>query len=772
MKIIEHLPLRSGLVFLLWLAAMSNLAAGLAASIRETSANGYFPVAVVGLCLGWVFSRLRVKTIPAWAAILVIGAVFSFVHNGELTQPIDNFTREGVRYGWQIIESRFDDFKPNAENWQNAQTELASASSGVWVRMATWIQNVRAGAKDEDALARQIVWSLAALALAAWAGWILPRRKQALIALLPTTGLLAYLQYYSQPAALNFLLHLLLLLMLAALTEGSHALHSLSADTLTAAFLVSIVILFAAGVTPSISVRSVAKAVEQSAQTEQNDSTARSLGLESGRTPHQYVQPGLPRERLIEGAPHLSQTVIFTVSTGDLPPMPRLPREETPPNYYWRTITYDTYTGRGWAVTLNASRDERPNTLLLDALPSGYRLVKLDVQKMEDMPSLPWTGELVRADQAIHTAWRTLPDSRARSLDPLRGADLIAAASNVRTAHIESTLPNFSVGQLRASSANYPDWVRAQYLNLPDELPQRVRDLAIELTANQPTAYDRAAVIEAYLRKFPYTLNVPAPPADRDVADYFLFDLQKGYCDYYATAMVALARAAGMPARLVTGYASGVYVPPEAYYRVRESDAHSWVEIYFTGLGWVEFEPTANRPLIPHTEGQSTPAPEIPLNQQFPAAPEPWAVTFLRRIRPFTWPILLTGVLICAGVIAATEMLRERRRRNAPVETIAEIYRQVYRLGHPLTGETRHMYTPLTFAGSLEKRLGLLPTSKRLRTFLAPAKAEVAALTDLYVRAIYSPLPPTREETIQALRMWRRLIWRLRLMKMISGRAR
>ena len=89
---------------------------------------------------------------------------------------------------------------------------------------------------------------------------------------------------------------------------------------------------------------------------------------------------------------------------------------------------------------------------------------------------------------------------------------------------------------------DYPQQIRQYYLQLPDDLPARVRNLAFEITVNQTNPYDQAAAIETYLRQYPYTLDVPAPPAGRDQADFFLFDLQQGYCDYYATTMVVLAR--------------------------------------------------------------------------------------------------------------------------------------------------------------------------------------------------------------------------------------
>jgi transglutaminase-like putative cysteine protease len=90
------------------------------------------------------------------------------------------------------------------------------------------------------------------------------------------------------------------------------------------------------------------------------------------------------------------------------------------------------------------------------------------------------------------------------------------------------------------------------------------------------------------------------------VADYFLFDLKKGYCDYFATTMVVMARAAGIPARFVSGYSPGAYDAPNAQYVVRELNAHSWAEVYFTDIGWVEFEPTGSIPEIVRMEEEIT----------------------------------------------------------------------------------------------------------------------------------------------------------------------
>ena len=217
---------------------------------------------------------------------------------------------------------------------------------------------------------------------------------------------------------------------------------------------------------------------------------------------------------------------------------------------------------------------------------------------------LYWAGTLVSADVPFKAAW--IHKAKDNSL---LDTDMLAALATVKSYQAESLLLNVSAQDLRNSPSVYPDWVRKQFLALPDSVPERVLALARDLTASEPTAYDRALAIQNYLREFPYTLDISAPPAGRDVADYFLFDLKQGYCDYYATSMVVLARAAGLPARLVVGYANGAYDLERAQYIVTENYAHSWVEIYFADIGWVEFEPTASQPVILYEEENESTAP-------------------------------------------------------------------------------------------------------------------------------------------------------------------
>lgn len=137
----------------------------------------------------------------------------------------------------------------------------------------------------------------------------------------------------------------------------------------------------------------------------------------------------------------------------------------------------------------------------------------------------------------------------------------------------------------------YADTVRADYLALPDGVETGVYALAGQITQDAQTDFDRAAALCAYLRSaYPYTLAQNVPPAGRDFVSWFLLDEQQGYCTSFATAMAVMARMVGLPARYIEGYAA---VPDsDSVARVTQQQAHAWAEIYFSGFGWLPFDPT------------------------------------------------------------------------------------------------------------------------------------------------------------------------------------
>jgi transglutaminase-like putative cysteine protease len=191
---------------------------------------------------------------------------------------------------------------------------------------------------------------------------------------------------------------------------------------------------------------------------------------------------------------------------------------------------------------------------------------------------------------------------------PISAGDSYQATVSVSTA---------TESDLLTADTGYPGWILDRYLQLPDTMPSRVIDLAQELTKDIETPYEKAIAIRDYLRTLEYTLDIEAPPNDTDGVDYFLFKLEKGYCQYFASAMTVLLRASGVPSRMVVGYGPGElmeqYGPGDMMaHSSREwqdsqdmfvvRNSHSWSEVFFPEYGWIPFEPTPTRPLITRGE--------------------------------------------------------------------------------------------------------------------------------------------------------------------------
>lgn len=222
------------------------------------------------------------------------------------------------------------------------------------------------------------------------------------------------------------------------------------------------------------------------------------------------------------------------------------------------------------------------------------------------------------------------------------------------------------------------------YLSVPDVVPARVYELAQSVTEAGTNDYERALLLEQHLRmNYSYTnkpdLSVLSGTSD-DFVDQFLFELQEGYCDYFSTAMAVMARTLGMPARWVVGYTAGSNDMEEMYannpymmeqmqtadtsgtYTVRNADAHSWVEIYFEGYGWVGFEPTPGFSIPQQYESDSPesllsnlqPSP-APVDEEVQPLDEGWQLTDAQR-RAIWWSCALLLV-----AIAAVIMIRYRK---------------------------------------------------------------------------------------------------------------
>lgn len=282
----------------------------------------------------------------------------------------------------------------------------------------------------------------------------------------------------------------------------------------------------------------------------------------------------------------LADTVIFTVDP------PRLSEEQT--RYYWRGYVYDVFDGYRW-YSSNTNREiYTPSNSFIPVSNMEGRTKALFTVTTEARQSLLYTtaqpvwvsrsGAISvfsnHADEPDLAAWFSTPG--------------LAAGERYK---FESALADPSVQDLQAAGTEYPLWVSNRYLQLPDEFSPRISALANDITRELESPYDKAIAITRYLRReIEYSNPLPkSPPTDEDPLEWILFDLKKGFCNYYASAEVLMLRSVGIPARFAAGFAEGERNNSGTYF-VRSLDAHAWPEVFFPGIGWVEFEPTGNQP--------------------------------------------------------------------------------------------------------------------------------------------------------------------------------
>ena len=289
--------------------------------------------------------------------------------------------------------------------------------------------------------------------------------------------------------------------------------------------------------------------------------------------------------------------------------------------YYWRSTVFDTYSMGGWDHNRSVRATKEDDGLRLnigDTLPNSRRSVEqtfrilltannliyaapqpiefgLPVRVELDCVTAPGSFDCVNQGLEVDAAI-------AKTINPVRENETYIMVSSVSVA---------SADALRGAGTDYPAWVTQKYLQGVEQVTPRLAQLTRDIVAGSGavTPYDKAKAIERWLRQnIAYNEAIPAPPPGVDPVDWAVFDLREGYCNYYASAMILMLRTEGIPARMAAGFSQGEYDPAKNTYLVRERDAHTWVEVYFPGHGWVEFEPTADEQPL-EREGDSTPEP-------------------------------------------------------------------------------------------------------------------------------------------------------------------
>ncbi|WP_328291663.1 DUF3488 and transglutaminase-like domain-containing protein [Kineococcus sp. NBC_00420] len=254
---------------------------------------------------------------------------------------------------------------------------------------------------------------------------------------------------------------------------------------------------------------------------------------------------------------------------------------------WWRSAVLDTYDGRTWTGGPVASWSSGSSQWSAAGEDGATGPQRVDVVEpvSGDYPALLSAG----APGAVSSPGvdlRVVPSGAAAWLGPV-GVPYTVTSSETPT--LGSSVDS-------GSGAGAAPVEEERWLQLPSSLPQRVRDLGVRLAVGRGPVATARAVNEHLHASARYSLDAPVPAAGEDAVDAFLFEDRIGFCEHFASAEVVLLRSAGIPARLVTGFAGGTDAGGRRVFR--GADAHAWVEVWVPGQGWTTSDPTAGAQLV------------------------------------------------------------------------------------------------------------------------------------------------------------------------------
>lgn len=427
----------------------------------------------------------------------------------------------------------------------------------------------------------------------------------------------------------------------------------------------------------------------------------------------------------------------------------------------WRGGTLDYFDGARWSDTTGPG--EEYGEEIASGIPTST--VRQEVEILNARTTLVFGGYRI-----LQTS---LEDAR-RNSDGSWSVDEPLESGSEYT--VISEVPQPTEEQLRAAGANYPVGVRNKFLQKPDDMPEEVSQTAREIQGryNTDNPYNTARAIELYLSLdggFTYNLEADYRRADRALEKFLSEDGDReGFCTQFATSMALIARDLDIPSRVVYGSTAGEPGDPDEYI-VRGRNMHTWVELYFPGIGWYSFDPTPGFSL-PNAMQTNAPSPQTPVAQDLfrggpadlrnrpgeqpveadrPVEPDEPA-TPARDQTPVLWPFLTPIPILLFAMPLLKRALLARRRPE-------DLYRD-------LTGRLRDVLEP--GRGSIADSLALTPT-ERLIILAGAAGLQEDSFRDFaraYSGHLYSPCPSPdiRSSYQEALRELKRLPWWRRLL--------
>jgi transglutaminase-like putative cysteine protease len=575
-----------------------------------------------------------------WAMLLVAGSAIVQTNLIDGLQVVSVAATLGMFAGLALAKSAFKDrtahlyalvfglfavsyligmILPGSEIWRERIYEILA-------RQSEWLQKAVSGGTSRDGLIFVIQTTAVYWVLGYTAAWYTFRHPRLWRVILPTgLVLLSVVYYYNgpRPLVLYLAVYTVLALLYAVRTHYNEQERQWRSAAvryemgswmifLRAGLIASLLVLLLSWSMPAMSASNQVGDALSGAQgpwREFQDNWTRlfsSLRTYGAGTVDPY------QDTLSLGGPRtVGSTLIMDVT------VPRQLR-----SVYWQAIAYDTYQNGGWKIDEDVeTRLHYPDDGLLPVpLAAARESVRQTVQNY-----IPNTSFIYAAPQLTGSNKQMFIESRldaeddelitsARSRYVLRQGESYEVVSSVSTADAES---------LRLAGTDYPDWVTERYMQVPETVTDQTKELAVQLTEPYDNAFDKAIVVREYLRNnISYNDQIEAAPEGVDPVHHVLFDTQEGYCTYYASAMALMLRSQGIPSRVVSGYAQGEFDEESSSYRVRASNAHTWVEVYFPLYGWVQFEPTASIPTVDRPEsaggGDAFASPVTNIPDQFP----------------------------------------------------------------------------------------------------------------------------------------------------------
>ncbi len=742
-RLLRLLDGRELVKFALPAAVLGAVVFGIAPLIFRSDLALFLGAVFAGLSVGWITGRIPFPAAAAGFLDAALGIDFLFLVIGRLDIPLRSWVGSFARFLIHMLPQNSGTAFNLAPLWEDAY-RILSGSVSLVARFQTWAVSVVRGESFFDPVASVFFWSLLLFLAGAFAGWTLTAGRKPLAALLPAILLLGGVFSSVQGDWHYAVLTIGLVFLVVVIIEQSQKEQdwerremgystSIRWDLLFSAVPVLVLLLAASYIVPSISIDDIQEWIREQSEPQSavGNSVGQSFGLQSagsGQADPSAAQ-AFPLAHYLGSGPDLPHEVALVVVTGEkLKNIPGV-REPVAPHHYWKSQTYDIYGNSGWLTSPTTERELASGERLLDILPKGNLLHQTVTVSRPGYGPVYYAGELA----AVYRLFRVV----SRTNFDVLGVIVPGADYELDSVYFEA-----DESALRSAGTNYPDWIRSRYLQLPKVLPERVHALARDLTATPPTPYDRALAIQDYLRReMHYSLEINAPPYDQDAVDYFLFVSKEGFCDYYASAMVVLARSAGIPARIAFGYATGTFDPGQGKYTVLQSDAHAWPELYFPGIGWVEFEPTASMPEIRRAAAADSTVtnPVLPQPEEKNASAV-WKGLML-LLRWSAVPLLFLLLAIPLAVLGWNISAPFRLRMMAPARMMRSVFRGLQAHGVRQGIRLFPGITPFEFAHLLARK--------------NPAcAAPLGRMEEVYSRQLYSGKEIGPRDRREVIRNW------------------